>query len=251
MSRYYELMQQMEREQPLPANPTIESRLSVPRESANRSPLRQVTSDLTLGLVQRIFLEPLEQTQQFPRVVVFAGIDHGSGCSQIAASVAHTLAANAPAAVCLVEANFRSPALSRMLGTTNNHGLTDALVEQDSIHSFTKRVRNQSLWLLSSGPIAADSQKLLTSDRMRARFAELRNEFDFVIVDAPPMTRYADAIALGKLCDGVVVVLEAGSTHRNAARNAVQTLGSSRVQILGAVLNKRTFPIPESIYSRI
>jgi receptor protein-tyrosine kinase len=86
---------------------------------------------------------------------------------------------------------------------------------------------------------------------MRARFAELRKEFDFVIVDAPPMTRYADAIALGKLCDGVVVVLEAGSTRRKAARSAVQTLGSSRVQVLGAVLNKRTFPIPESIYNRI
>jgi capsular exopolysaccharide synthesis family protein len=251
MSRYYELMRQMEGDQPLLANPTIESTLPVPGVSPNRSALRPLTSDLTLGLVQRIFLEPLEQTQKFPRVVVFAAIDHGNGCSQIAASVAHTLAANAPAAVCLVEANFRSPALSKMLGTTNYHGLTDALAEQGSIHSFTKPVRNQTLWLLSSGPIAADSPKLLTSDRMRARFADLREEFDFVIVDAPPMTQYADAIALGQLCDGVVVILEAGSTRRKAARNAVQTLRSSRVQVLGAVLNKRTFPIPERIYNRI
>jgi capsular exopolysaccharide synthesis family protein len=251
MSRYYELMRQMDRGQPLLAKPAIESTLPVPVESPNRSGLRQVPSDLILGLVQRIFLEPLEQTQKFPRMVVFAAIDHGNGCSQIAASVAHTLAANAPAAVCLAEANFRSPALSKMFGTTNHHGLTDALVEQESIHSFIQPVRNQNLSLLSSGPIAADSPKLLTSDRMRARFAELRKEFDFVIVDAPPMTRYADAIALGKLCDGIVVVLEAGATRRKAARNAVQTLRSSRVQVLGAVLNKRTFPIPEGIYSRI
>jgi protein-tyrosine kinase len=251
MSRYYELMQQMERDQPVFAEPTVGSTLPAPLESPNRPAVHQVTSDLVLGLVQRIFLEPLEQTQQFPRVVVFAGIDHGSGCSQIAASVAHTLAANAPAAVCLAEANFRSPTLSEMLGTTNHHGLTNALVEQGSIYSFTQPVRNRSLWVLSSGPIAADSPKLLTSDRMRARFAELRKEFDFVIVDAPPMTEYADAIALGQLCDGVVVVLEAGSTRRKAARHAVETLRSCRVQVLGAVLNKRTFPIPEKIYSRI
>jgi capsular exopolysaccharide synthesis family protein len=250
MSRYYEL-RQMERDQPLLADATIESTLPVPVESPHFPALRQVASDLTLGLVQRIFFEPLEQTQKFPRMVVFAAIDHGNGCSQIAASVAHTLAANAPAAVCLVEANFRSPALSKMFGTTNQHGLTDALVEQGSILSFTQPVRNQSLRLISSGAIAADSPKLLTSDRMRERFAELRKEFDFVIVDAPPMSRYADAIALGKLCDGVVVVLEAGSTRRKAARNAVQTLKSSRVQVLGAVLNKRTFPIPEKIYNKI
>ena len=102
-------------------------------------------------------------------MVVFAGIDHGNGCSQIAASVAETLAGNAPGAVCLVEANFRSPALPGMLGTTNYHGLTDALLEEGSIRSFIKPVCNDSLWLLSSGPLAADSPNLLTSERMKAR----------------------------------------------------------------------------------
>ena len=152
-------------------------------------------------------------------MVVFAGIDHGNGCSQIATSVAETLAGNAPGAVCLVEANFRSPALPGMLGTTNYHGLTDALLEEGSIRSFIKPVCNDRLWLLSSGPLAADSPNLLSSERMKARSAELRQEFDFVIVDAPPMTRYADAIALGQLSDGIVLVLEAESTRQEAARH--------------------------------
>ena len=78
-------------------------------------------------------------------MVVFAGIDHGNGCSQIAASVAETLAGNAPGAVCLVEANFRSPALPGMLGTTNYHGLTDALLEEGPIRSFIKPVCNERL----------------------------------------------------------------------------------------------------------
>ena len=72
-----------------------------------------------------------------------------------------------------------------------------------------------------------------------------------MIVDAPPMTRYADAIALGQLSDGIVLVLEAESTRREAALIAVENLRSSKIQILGAVLNKRTFPIPEKIYSRL
>ena len=77
--------------------------------------------------MQQIFLL---QTQEAPRMVVFAGIDHGNGCSRIALSVAETLAGNARGAVCLVEANFHSPALPAMLGTTNHHGLTDALLQR-------------------------------------------------------------------------------------------------------------------------
>ena len=150
-------------------------------------------------------------------MVVFAGIDHGNGCSRIAASVAETLAGNARGAVCLVEANFRSPALPAMLGTTNHHGLTDALLQEGPIRSFIKPVCNDSLWLLSSGSLAADSPNLLSSERLKARSAELRKEFEFVIVDAPPLTRYADAIALGQLSDGIVLVLEAESTRREAA----------------------------------
>jgi Mrp family chromosome partitioning ATPase len=65
------------------------------------------------------------------------------------------------------------------------------------------------------------------------------------------MTRYADAIALGQLSDGIVLVLEAESTRREAALIAVEHLRSSNVPILGAVLNKRTFPIPHSIYKRL
>ena len=138
-----------------------------------------------------------------------------------------------------------------MLSTTNYHGLTDALQEQDSIRSFVKPLCNERLWLLSSGPLTADSPSLLGSERMRERSAELRKEFNFVIVDAPPVTRYSDAIALGKLSDGVVLVLEAGATRREAARMAVRNLRFSRVQVLGVVLNKRTFPIPRSIYNRL
>ena len=67
-----------------------------------------------LRLVQHIFLL---QTQEPPKIVIFAGIDHGNGCSQICASVAETLAANAGRPVCLVEANFHSPALAGLFGT--------------------------------------------------------------------------------------------------------------------------------------
>jgi capsular exopolysaccharide synthesis family protein len=246
MSRNYELMQKMESSQAVLSSRIIEPAFPIPGEGGKQQAYREFVGDLSLGLVQRVFLQ---QAQEPPRVVVFAAVDHGNGCSEIAASVAGTLAQNAPGSVCLVEANFRSPSLPKMLGTTNYHGLTDALLEPGSIRSFMKPVWNQDLWLISSGPIAADSPNLLSSEQMRARARELRGEFDFVIIDAPPISRYADAIALGNLSDGVVLVLEAESTRREAARIAVANLRSSGIPVLGAVLNKRTFPIPERIYN--
>lgn len=248
MSRNFELMQEMERDHAFRSNVLVEPAFPLSGENRAADDRRRMASDLTVGLVQRIFLQ---QTQDFPRMVVFAGIDHGNGCSQIAASVAETLAVSAPRGVCLVEANFRSPGLPAMLGSTNLHGLTNALLEEGSIWSFVKPVWSERMWLLSSGPVGADSPSLLSSARMASRSAELRKEFDFVIIDAPPMTRHADAIALGQLSDGMVLILEAESTRRETALSVVENLRSLEIKILGAVLNKRTFPIPERIYSRL
>jgi Mrp family chromosome partitioning ATPase len=243
MSRNFDLMREMEQKQALLSNYSIEPAFTAEERSSGGFP-RQLASDLIAGLVQRIFLRPEEKA---PRMVVIAAIDHGNGCSLIAASIARALTASAPGAVCLVEANFRSPALPRMLGTTNYQGFTDALLKQGSIRSFMKPMGNGCLWLLTSGPLAADSPKILATERTRSRFLELRAEFDFVIVDVPPLSRYADAIALGQLADGMVLVLEAGSTRQDAALTAVQYVRSSRIQVLGAVLNKGTVRKQESL----
>jgi Mrp family chromosome partitioning ATPase len=236
MSRNYQLMREMEQRQALLSNHCIQPALTAGKGCGCDIP-RQLASDLIAAFVQRVFLQP---EQKPPRMVVFAAIDHGNGCSLMAASVARALTASAPGAVCLVEANFRSPALPRMLGTTNYQGFTDALLEQGGIRSFMKPMGNGCLWLLSSGSISADSPKLLTAEHARARFVELRAEFDFVIVDAPPLSQYADAIALGQLSDGMVLVLEAGLTRQDAASAVVQYVRSARIQVLGAVLNKGT-----------
>jgi Mrp family chromosome partitioning ATPase len=130
-------------------------------------------------------------------------------------------------------------ALPRILGTTNYRGLSDALREHGNVTSFAKPVWKQGMWLLSSGPMAADSANLLTSERMTTLSADLRKAFDFVIVDAPPLARYPDATALGKLSDGVVLVIEAGSTRRQTARVAVKNLRASGIAVLVVVLNKQ------------
>ena len=212
--------------------------------------LDQLAREEALRLVQRIFLlQPLDS----PRAIVFAGIDHGVGCSRICAQAADALQASIQGSVCLVEANLRckpSAAAPKMI-PANHYGLTDALVTDGPIRSFARPTQHGNMWLLSCGSLAADSHGLLNSDRLKPRFDELRAEFDFVLVDAPPLTRYSDAVALGKVADGLVLVLEANSTRRDATLRVSDNLRASRIRVLGAVLNKRTFPIPQKLYQRL
>jgi protein-tyrosine kinase len=199
-------------------------------------------------LVQSLFLSHKEES---PRVVSFAGIDSGSGCSGICAQAAEILASQRLGSVCLVDANLRAPSLPELLGVSNHFGLTDALSKNGAIRDFAKVVRSDNLWLLSCGSLAAESSGLLNSEAMKARVAELRKEFDYVLIDSPPLNTYSDGVALGQLADGVVLVLEANSTRREAAAKVTENLRAAQIKILGAVLNKRTFPIPGFLYHRL
>jgi Mrp family chromosome partitioning ATPase len=86
---------------------------------------------------------------------------------------------------------------------------------------------------------------------MRQRLTELREQFDYVLLDVAPLNICNDAITLGSLSDGVVLVLKANSSRRETARKAVQDLQTANVRIFGAALNQRTFPIPDGIYKRL
>jgi protein-tyrosine kinase len=208
----------------------------------------EVSREETTKLVQNIFLLRREES---PRVVAFAGIDSGNGCSCICAQVAEILASQRIGSVCLVDANLRSPSLPELFGVSNHFGLTDALSKNGPIRDFTKVVRSDNLWLLSSGSLAAGSPNLLNSETMKERAAELRKEFDYVLIDLPPMNTCSDGVAVGQLADGLVLVLEANSTRRGAAVKVTEDLRAAQIRILAAVLNRRTFPIPEFLYNRL
>jgi capsular exopolysaccharide synthesis family protein len=255
MSKNFELMQQagIRREMPALGEPTPGPSFS-DKTNGNRSGAQfnlkdQLTREESLKLVQNIFLLRGEES---PRVVIFAGIDPGSGCSWICAHVADILASQKLGSVCMVDANLRTPALPGLFGVSNHYGLTDALSKKGSIRDFTKAVRSDNLWLLSRGSLAADAVEqpsILNSETMKARVAELRKEFDYVLIDSPPLNTYADGVAVGQLADGLVLVLAANSTRREAAMKVTENLRAAQINILGAVLNKRTFPIPELLYN--
>jgi capsular exopolysaccharide synthesis family protein len=246
MSRNFELLQQIEKEHevfPAAVPPAISG-----NGRKRGLDLDAISREEIMKLVQRLFLLPGSEA---PRSVVFCGVDTGDGSSWVCARACETLASQVKASVCLVDANLRTPFLHQHFRTDNLLGLADAVHQPGPARDFAHRLNGGNLWLITGGSKTIDPHNLLASDGLRSRLAELRAEFDYVLVDGPPVNRYADAALLGKHADGVVLVLQANSTHREAAKKAMETLASANVAVLGVVLNKRTFPIPESLYRKI
>lgn len=254
MSRNFELLQRASSEREIvlvPERPVALAPVNGTKNGHQNGTglnLDRLAREECLRLVQRIFLR---QGSESPKAVVFAGVDHGNGCSRACVSVAEMLAGNTHGSVCLVDANLRSPSLPRFLGVTNHRGLTDAMFQGGPIRNFARQLQPENLWLLSCGSPLADSDRLFHSERLKGLVLSLKQEFDHVLIDTPPLGQYADAITLGQLADGAVLIVEANSTRRGSALNATQNLRAAQIQVLGAILNKRTYPIPESLYQKL
>ena len=266
MSRNFELLQQLGKEEALlsaepVAIPVVEEKaprrvsepvlsrppvtepvFTKPQLELDPAELEQLTK-----LTQRVFMMP----DNSPRVVVFTATESGNGCSWICARVAELLASQTTASVCLMDANLRSPGLHQQFGVENHHGLADALRGSDPMGNFAKTMSRPNLWLVSSGSSPELSVPLLGSDRMRQRIAEMRIHTDYVLIDAAGMNVSNDAATLAAVADGVVLVLKANSSRRETVRKTVHELQAAKISVLGAVLNQRTFPIPESVYKRL
>jgi protein-tyrosine kinase len=246
LSKNFELLQRAQREQEALARPRSRDG-AAPLASRAAAPF---TSEEAVRLVQRLFLVPGPDA---PRVVVFAGVDPGDGCSTVCVRVAETLTSDVglSGSSCLIDANLRAPALHRYFSLPNRMGLVDAISQPGSVRNFTQQVNGGKLWVMPAGLHTTNVHALLTSESLQERIAELRSEFDNVLIDAPAINPYADACALGKLSDGMILVLQSNATRRESARKAKEMIEVAQVRLLGAVLNKRTFPIPAGIYGKL
>jgi protein-tyrosine kinase len=138
-----------------------------------------------------------------------------------------------------------------VFGMTNHNGLADAVAASAPLQGYLRKSAVPNLWLLTCGSPEKAEQALGASEQMLDCIRQLRQQFDYVIVDAAPMNLYTDAIRLASAGDGIALVLKANSSRREIAQRMLQEARNANVRILGAVLNQRTFPIPESLYKRL
>jgi len=201
-----------------------------------------------MKLVHRLFLSPAHVS---PSSVMFCGVDEGSGCSTVCASVAEILAAQVKGRICLVDANVHNPSLHRFFQIDNERGFTNMLLDEGRVEDFAHQLPGRDLWVMPNGSAPADLWTLSDTEFVRSRVLELRGAFRYVIIDIAPASRYLDALVIGQVVDGVVLVIESNTTKRDIARQTKESLEEANVAVLGAVLNKRKYPIPQFLASTL
>ena len=218
----------------------------------DRLDLERLAADETLRLVYKLFVTPDDRKRH---VVLFAGVERDNGCAGICLRAAKTLAAMQPGLVCVVDANVRSPQLHELVGTDSRYGLANTGgFPQASVTAFARPLAiddSTSVWVLPAGSSEFDPATLLTPGRVRSRLTEMRARFDHILISAPPADLHAESLALARAADGVVLVVSANVTRRDAVVRVKSRLDALGVPTLGIVLNDRTYPIPQSVYRLI
>ena len=201
--------------------------LSIAPESASAEELK---------LVQRLFfLSGIAS----PRVVVFCGVEPRDGSASVCVRTGELLAALVKQPVCLIDANLLSPSLHLRYGIDNVFGLADARPEHGK--EKVRLIRGRNLWVLPAG-IPNGKRPILSPNYVQDCITRLREQFGYVLISAPSLGSYSDAVLLGQMTDGLVLVLKAHSTRRTMTLKARQSLENYNVRLLGAVLNNCKSP---------
>lgn len=174
-----------------------------------------------------------------PRLLVLTSPGPSEGKSTSAANLAITLAQQSTRAL-LIDCDLRRGIVHRVFEVTKEPGLTDILMGSATLEQATHKVDvgdGRTLDFLATGTLPPNPSELLGSRRMKELLTGLRDSYEIVILDSPPLNLVTDAAVLGAEADGVVLVARAGSTEKGALRYAQEQLEAVRAPIAGVVLN--------------
>ncbi len=155
------------------------------------------------------------------------------------------------ARVLLIDGDMRRPSLHKTMGLQNAIGLSHLLVGQARVRDAVQRTSEPNLFVITAGRTPPNPSELLASDRMKAFLQNLASgPFDWVVLDTPPVLAVTDAVIVGPLVTGLVFVIGSQMTRRVHAERALETLRTSRPNIIGVVLNRVDFDGNKYYYSR-
>jgi polysaccharide biosynthesis transport protein len=167
-------------------------------------------------------------------VVTSAG--PGEGKSIVAANLALSLA-QAGQRVLLIDADMRRPRVHEIFDMPQEPGLSNVLTANARVTETIRKSDTHGLWILSSGHIPPNPAELIGSRRYLDLIASLEDHFDWAIIDTPPVLAVADSTIAANEASGVLFVVGADKTSRQAARVAIEQLSAAKGHLIGAVLN--------------
>jgi len=171
-----------------------------------------------------------------PRTVVLTSAVRGEGKTVSTLNLALALAEVPQTRVLVVDADLHQPAIEEYLSLPYRQGLAELLRGKLSIDQALRRTSIEGLWVLGAGELPQKPSELLGSERMRSVLHQLKQRFDYVLIDTPPALAINDASMLGALADGVVIVVRLNATARHLVEQTHQMLETLGGNVLGTFL---------------
>jgi capsular exopolysaccharide synthesis family protein len=185
-------------------------------------------------------------------VVGVTSSSRSEGVSTVAANLASVLSEQGSGTTLLVDANTRHPFIHRIFRTRLSPGLVDALtVDRGDGRDNTVVRRTTNLSILTAGSISGSSAKIPPSDDLAHLLDAARENYRFIVVDMPALEEDSSVARVAASCDGVVLVVETERLRWESISRTKQRLVQYNGNVLGVLLNKRRFPVPNWVYAAL
>jgi len=238
-----------------------EEELQVMRSESNYQPHQPILTDSRIKGSRFTPLEPFENLKtnllsRYPRgtikSILFNGTRHGGGCSTTTLNFANALASDTRRKVLLIDVNLRTPILHKVYQGRQPVELSDLMGSGGRLVSQIEKTAMGNLYVISCGGGSLwGPMGLFESSEFEQFMTTMYDNFDYLILDAPPVLIYAEFRILCARVDGVVLVFESGKVRKQVARRAKKELEDAGARILGVVINRRKHYIPAWLYKRL
>lgn len=195
---------------------------------------KSVISEKFRGIRTNILFSTADNEVQ---TIVFTSEKPAAGKSTISANVAITYA-QAGYKTLLIDGDMRKPTQHYIFNTDNIDGFSNLIINKTDYNKAIHKTDIVNLDLLTSGPIPPNPSELIGSEKSLEVFEYLRNEYDFIIIDTPPVNTVTDAQLFSEIAKYVVYVVDVQKNDRNAIKKGKELIEKAGAKILGVVLNK-------------
>jgi polysaccharide biosynthesis transport protein len=171
-----------------------------------------------------------------PRTLLFTSSQPAEGKTTTSVNTAISLSQTG-SAVLIIDADLRRPRVHKIFGIRNNAGLSNYLTGDADLSTMIQVVM-PNLYVLPVGPLPPNPAEILGSAKMKQAIDTLAANFDFLIIDSPPVSSFADGLILSSMVEGVIIIVKGGVTPREMAQRTKEHLQAIGAKILGIVINQ-------------
>lgn len=183
-----------------------------------------------------------------PKTLVVASAIGGEGKSVTALNLAMAFAELERHQVVVIDADLRGPSIEQYLNINPAPGLADLLLGETSLDKVLRPVGYRKLMLIGAGAPVQNPAEVLSGSRLDELFARLKERFQYVVIDTPPVLPCTDAGVLARAADGTLLVLRLEHTRKGQAREALRTLQDLGANVLGTFVTELRGQDPEYDY---